>query len=115
MPKLTMQVLGRRLVEKRGSRGVREVAKEIGVSSATISRVERGHVPDLETFKRVCKWLDIDPGEVLGVSSSPSLPTPTVAVHFKKDRLLEPATAQALAQMILAAHRAWLVSSGERR
>jgi transcriptional regulator with XRE-family HTH domain len=114
MPKLTIQALGRRLVEKRGEKGVRETAKEIGISSATLSRVERGHLPDLETFKKICKWLGVDPGEVFGFSPSPasSQRTPTVAVHFKKDRSLEPATAQALAQMILAAQRAWLVSGG---
>ena len=114
MPKLTIQVLGRRLVEKRGAKGVREIAREIGISPATLSRVERGHLPDLETFKKICKWLGVDPGEVFGFSSSPasSQPIPTVAVHFKKDRSLEPATAQALAQMILAAQRAWLVSGG---
>jgi len=114
MPKLTIQALGLRLVEKRGAKGVREIAREIGISPATLSRVERGHLPDLETFKKICKWLGVDPGDVFGFSSSPasSQQTPTVAVHFKKDRSLEPATAQALAQMILAAQRAWLVSGG---
>lgn len=114
MPKLTIQALGRRLVEKRGAKGVREIAREIGISPATLSRVERGHLPDLETFKKICKWLGVDPGDVFGFSSSPASAqsTPTVAVHFKKDRSLEPATAQALAQMILAAQRAWLVSGG---
>jgi len=109
-----MQALGRRLVAKRGSRGVRETAREIGISPATLSRVERGHLPDLETFKKVCRWLGVDPGEVLGIGASPSASTatPTVAVHFKKNRSLDPATARALAKMILAAQRAWLVSEG---
>src|SRR5438552_12957068 len=111
---MTLQTLGPKLLEKRGDRGIREVAAEIGISAATLSRVERGHLPDLETFKKICKWLGVDPGEVFGFSPSPasSQPTPAVAVHFKKDRSLEPATAQALAQMILAAQRAWLVSGG---
>lgn len=114
MPKLPLQALGRRLLDKRGSVGVREAAREIGVSPATLSRVERGHLPDLETFKKICLWLDVDPGQVLGVSpaSGPPSPRPEVAVHFRKDRALKPATAQALAQMILAAQRAWLVSKG---
>ena len=107
MPKLNIQALGRKLLEARGERGVREVAREIGISPATLSRVERGYLPDLETFGSVCKWLKFDPGEVLGVSPRPR-PIPKVAVHFKKDSTLSPATAQALAQMVLAAHRAWL-------
>lgn len=111
MPKLTLQSLGRMLMEKRGSRGIRETAKEIRISPATLSRVERGYLPDLETFGKICKWLNVDPGEVLGVKP-PVSPAPKVAVHFRKDLELTPKTAQALAQMILAAQRA-LTLSGE--
>lgn len=109
MPKITIQTLGRKLIEARGSRGIREVAKEIGVSPATLSRVERGHLPDLETFGKICKWLKIDPGHVLGVSPAPSA-RPAIAVHFRKDQALNPETAKALANMILAAQRAILAS-----
>lgn len=35
---------------KRGSRGLRETATLTGISAATISRVERGKIPDLVTF-----------------------------------------------------------------
>ena len=107
----TLQGLGRKLLEKRASRGIREVAAEIGVSPATLSRVERGNLPDLETFRKICKWLGVDPGEVLKVKPS-SARRPPVAVHFKKDRVLAPKTAHALAEMILAAQRALLVSEG---
>lgn len=108
---LTLQTLGRKLLEKRAGRGIREVAAEIGVSPATLSRVERGHLPDLETFGKVCKWLGIDPGEVLRVK--PSVTTrPKVAVHFRKDRELAPRTARALAELILAAQRAMMASEG---
>lgn len=111
MPKLTLQSLGRKLVEKRTDRGIREVAAEIGVSPATLSRVERGHMPDLETFSKICRWLTVDPGEVLGVSGTPS-DRPHIGVHFRKDQALKPETAQALAQLILAAQRALLVAEG---
>ena len=53
--------------EKRGDRGLREVANEIGISHATISRIENGKSPDIETFKKICEWLNVDPGEMLGV------------------------------------------------
>jgi transcriptional regulator with XRE-family HTH domain len=109
MPKITIQTLGRKLIEARGNRGIREVAKEIGVSPATLSRVERGHLPDLETFAKICKWLKIDPGQVLGVTPA-AASRPAIAVHFRKDQALDPRTAQALANMILAAQRAILAS-----
>lgn len=110
MPKLSLETLGRRLAEKRGEVGVRAAAREIGVSPATLSRVERGYLPDLETFSKICKWLQVDPGQVLGVSA-PSASAPRVAVHFRKNVTLSPDTAKALANMVLAAHRAWLATS----
>jgi len=45
---------------KRGKKGLRDTATEIGnVSSATLSRVEQGNLPDVETFIRLCKWLEV--------------------------------------------------------
>lgn len=111
MSKLTLQTLGRMVVERRGTKGVREVAREIGVSPATLSRFERGYLPDLDTFGKICKWLRIDPGEVLGVKP-PITAIPKAAVHFRKDQALEPETAKALANMILAAQRALMVTEG---
>ena len=111
MTKATLQSIGRRILEKRGDRGVREVAAEIGVSPATLSRVERGHLPDLGTFTKICRWLEIDPGEVLGVKTG-GRRMPVAAVHFKKDQTLAPGTAQALADMILAAQRAMMAREG---
>lgn len=109
MSKTTLQNLGEKLIEKRGGRGIREVALEIGISPATLSRVERGYLPDLDTFSKICKWLAIDPGEVLGVQPNSNL-SPKVTVHFRKDQTLTPKTAKALAQMILAASRALIIT-----
>lgn len=108
----TLQTLGRRLLEARGERGIRAVAAEIGISHATLSRIERGLMPDLETFSKVCRWLGVDPGEVLrikGREPEAGTETPVAAVHFRKDQALQPKTAQALAQLILAASRAMAV------
>lgn len=109
MPRLTLQRIGPLLRERRGDRGIREVAQEIGISSATLSRVERGKVPDLETFRKICAWLHIDPGDVLGKPgqepSKERSPEPIPAVHFKADRVINPRAAKALAEMILAGQR----------
>ena len=114
MSPMTIQTLGLKLLEQRGERRIREVAKEIGISHATLSRIERGFLPDLDTFSKVCRWLDVDPGEILRVRSRGDVPeVPSAAVHFKKESTVSPGTAQALAQLILAAQRAML-ASGDR-
>lgn len=110
--KQNIEIIGRKLEKARGARGVRAVALEIGVSAATLSRVERGYMPDLETFGKICRWLKIDPAEVLGVKEVVSK-RPAVAVHFRKDQALQPTTAEALAQMILAAQRAMMFAETE--
>ena len=112
MGKLNFQIVGTKLLERRGDRGVREVAKEIGISPATLSRVERGHLPDLETFSKVCQWLELDPNEVLGLA--PQLHSGSqvqATVHFRKDKTLNPDTAKALGTLILAAQRALATST----
>jgi len=67
-------------------------------------------MPDLDTFSKICKWLEVDPGEVLGCKTSQKSAAPNVNVHFKKEHAIAPKTAQALANMILAAQRAMLAS-----
>lgn len=44
---------------KRGNCGLREIAHELQISASTLSRIERGHTPDLETFARLCQWLGV--------------------------------------------------------
>jgi len=100
--------LGNMLRERRGGRGVREVATEIGVSPATLSRVEGGKLPDLLTFRKLCSWLKVDPAEILEISDekrSTPPPTPAVAVHLRADVLLTTTAAQDMAQLIMAAQR----------
>ena len=107
-----IEIFGRRLQQARGGRGVREVAQDIGISAATLSRVERGLMPDLETFGKISRWLKVDPAEVLGVKDVAPR-RPAVAVHFRKDHALKPSTASALAQLILSAQRAAMVTEEE--
>lgn len=40
--------------------GLREAAKTIGTSYATLSRIENGSLPDLITCKQICDWLNVD-------------------------------------------------------
>ncbi|MEX2158612.1 MAG: helix-turn-helix transcriptional regulator [Dehalococcoidia bacterium] len=106
MATATLRRLGERLRKERGGRGLREVAREIGVSAATLSRVERGHLPDLETFGKICAWLGLDPGDVLGVQVEKAIADVhddpiTASIHFKANRTPAPELAKALAEMII--------------
>ena len=110
MPKLTLASFGPLVREKRGKRHLREVAKTIGISAPTLMRIESGRVPDLETFGKVCKWLEIDPGDFLGFDTqkrrvgaggAEADPAVQVSAHFRIDRLPLQETASALAKMLM--------------
>jgi len=48
------------LIDKRGKKSLRAISEEIGnVSFVTLSRVEQGKIPDLDTFIRICRWLNV--------------------------------------------------------
>lgn len=40
-----------------------EAAKQIGISKATLSRLEKSKIPDIETFGKVCNWLKTEPNK----------------------------------------------------
>jgi transcriptional regulator with XRE-family HTH domain len=115
--KVTLSNIGQLLRDRRGKGGIRDVAREIGISPATLSRVENGKLPDLDTFSKVCKWLRIDPGEVLGckneVPGSSSPQDRVISAHLRADKNQSPEAAQALAEMILAAQR--MISESYRK
>lgn len=108
MPKLTLAALGKLVRDKRGARRLRDAAPEIGISPATLMRIESGRMPDVETFGKVCRWLGTDPGDFLGFDPSAKASSPSTAeapvrisAHFRLDKLPLPETASALAQMLL--------------
>ena len=105
MAKVTLQNLGTIVREKRGSRGLREVAAKVGTSAPTLSRIESGKMPDLQTFGKLCRWLGVDPGSLLDISPRPSdTDVPSMAAaHLKADREVAPDTARALANAIIRA------------
>lgn len=104
---LAIGELGRLLKAKRGARGVRAAALDADVSAATFSRVENGNLPDLETFAKLCRWVDRDPREFLGIARSTDQTHSTAALgHFKKKKTVSVETAEALGKLILAAQDA---------
>ena len=104
MPEVSLANLGQALRDRRGARGLREVAEQVGVTAATLSRVESGKCPDIHTFKKICVWMGLDAGEVLGTPKSEPIPSESLpVVHYRAEQNLTPEAAKGLAQMILAA------------
>jgi transcriptional regulator with XRE-family HTH domain len=102
---MPLEDLGRLVLEKRTKEGlgIRGAAREIGISHATLARVEKGFLPDLENYEKVRRWLGLQDEKV-----TPKAPTTNVPqVHFRREKTATPATAAALARMILAAQTAW--------
>ena len=107
---MTLLSLGKLLSERRGGRGIREFAREIGISPATLSRIENGKLPDLDTFSKICSYLHLDPAEILQVDvtakrAAEAEASPVAAVHFKADQVLDPGVAADLGALIFAADR----------
>lgn len=111
MPKRTLESLGGLVRDKRGRKKLRETAEEIGIGPSTLMRVENGRTPDIETFGKLCHWLQIDPGSFLGFepkedrAQAAVSPFTSISAHYKTDQNPQPATVQALAQMMLLAMR----------
>lgn len=79
---------------------LRDLAAKIGVSLNTLSRVERGHVPDLRNFQRIIDWLDV-PADSLLVAEADSIVTPEViARHLRADRLLSAEAAIRISEIV---------------
>lgn len=108
---INIRELGALLRAKRGAKGLRAVAQEITnkygpVSSSTLSRVEQGNVPDLDTFVRLCKWLEVPTERLMYGYKESKLPhrqqdtAEVIKAHLRADRTLDPNTADALMKMI---------------
>lgn len=112
MQRTSLGNLGRKIANKRGDQGLRATAKEIDISSSTLSRIENGHLPDLETFKKICDWLEVNPGDVLG-SKATNNEINRASIHFKVNKTLDPTIAKALAEMIIYAQLALEIQEAE--
>ena len=116
-PHIDLDRLAAHLRTKRGKKGLREVAEEIGgISASTLSRIEQGNVPDVTSFIRICHWLGVDSSEFMaGVEPSRKKTTEresesdtpqVIEAHLRADRVLPPATINALSEMIRVAYKA---------
>jgi transcriptional regulator with XRE-family HTH domain len=95
--------------------GIREAAREVRVSAATFSRVERGdYLPGRENLLRFTTWLGISILDLTPESfmeSHPGEPESTpeaVALHLRADKDLLPEDAEILEEVFRSAYKALL-------
>lgn len=100
---LNSNLLAGMIKEKRGRKGLREISIEIGgVSPATLSRVEQGKIPDVDTFIKLCKWLEAPTDAFIIDHTSVELKSNKdhIVAHLRAEKELEPSTVQMLLKMI---------------
>ncbi len=90
------------LRSKRGNKGLRAIASEMGeVSAPTLSRIEQGKLPDVDTFIKICKWLQVPTDFfILNKSSEPMSSKEHVVAHLRAERELSKETIDMLLRMI---------------
>lgn len=102
-----LSTLGAKVREKRGDAKLRDTAKAIGISAPTLMRIEAGRIPDVQTFGKICQWLQVSPESFLGYNQiedqGDRIATTQVAVHLKAPKLMNEETLGALSRMILLA------------
>lgn len=87
---LAIALYGNRLIAELS---VRDAAAQIGVSAATVSRVENGVKVDARSFLNICAWLDRHPNEMTGPpetaagpGAGPAAADPAAGVSVKASR-----------------------------
>ena len=91
--------LKRRRREERLS--LRDVEAEVGISAATLSRIERDHRPDIEVIDKLAKWLGVNVcaagDEVSEIKTDEDLKH-QIAIHLRANRKLPDEVTQAIVQ-----------------
>lgn len=110
---LNTELLAIMIRKKRGDKGLRATAEEIGdISAPTLSRIEGGNVPDVDTFLKLCRWLGmdprkfaVDPGHPLHGTSSKVSNRDIVITNLRADTSLDKKVVNALVEMIEVAYK----------
>jgi transcriptional regulator with XRE-family HTH domain len=87
-----MENLGPLVLKRRGGMGVRAAAAEIGISPTTLTRIEKGNIPDAGTLNKVCEWLGENSASFNGIGN--------LQIAFKSRKSMPHRTALSLATLI---------------
>ena len=100
---LRIDDLAKLLRDRRATKdlGLRAAAEEAGVSFNTLARVERGHVPDIETFSRIARWVGRSPADFLEPGRVTPDSTPElIEAHLRGDPALSSSAAEVIAGLV---------------
>jgi transcriptional regulator with XRE-family HTH domain len=94
--------LGVRLKARRREKrlSLRDLADQTGVSFNTLSRVERGHVPDLKNFQRIVDWLELPPETFFAPDDATASTPQSIARHLLADKRLSEVAASKIAEVV---------------
>ena len=114
---ITLDQLGMAVRRKRDTRRLEDVAKEAKVSAATLSRVESGTIPTMETVRKLAEWLGVNiraaGGEESGITSEEDLER-AVEVYLRADKKLTEGAARSIAEAVRAMME-WKVEEAKRK
>lgn len=89
-----------RTERRRRHLSLRDLADEIDVSFNTLSRVERGFLPDLKNYERITRWLGIQTPNLPDGDTSPDRTPLVISRHLFSDSRLGPIAAAKIAQAV---------------
>lgn len=96
--------LGPLVAQRRADLGLslREASAKSGIPPATISRIEQGRAPDLDTFRRLVEWLGLPPERFFHSSERTASTPDVIGEHLRLDPSLAPQDAEKIADLVRA-------------
>jgi transcriptional regulator with XRE-family HTH domain len=111
MAKFDAKLLAKRVREKRDTQSLRDLAAELQISIATLSRIENGKMPDLYNFGIILEWLGDSP--TMYFYADPKDTDDTIMGQLRAAQNISAETASAFMEVIRAAYLQVLDQVGE--
>lgn len=105
MGKINSEKLSQMVKQKRGNTGLRKTADTIGISAPTLSRIEQGRVPDLDTYLLLCEWLEVSTEYFILNNSHGESSKKKIIAHLRADKELDANVSDAIIKMIDFAYK----------
>lgn len=107
---IKIELLAKRVREKRGERSLRDISSELGIGIATLSRIESGKLPDLVNFGIVTNWLGDNQAMYFHTDEHSS---DSLQIQLRAAQKMSAETAAAFADIIRAAYQQALDAASE--